>query len=249
MHTIVDIETIPTADRKPFIATALDQWQPPSYLTKDQAAQELGLLETKNLNKEQIIGLWAEQFREQHAEAIADAAWRRTSLDGTHGRVLSIAWATAQDEPDGILNADSEPDLLQTAFDRLAQRLGARKPYWIGHCIDFDLNFLYRRAVIHGIKLPFELPFRGRHGPDFYCTSQAWCRYGERIKQHELSIALGLGGKGEMDGSKVCDAWLAGEFPKILAYNLDDVRQCRAIFRRQRFIAPLPRVAAQLSNE
>lgn len=236
MQSVIDIESIPDANRERYQAIAAESWSMPA-LTKEQAAHELGLLDTKNLNKEQVLNLWAEQFRDASIQAAGDALWRRTSLDGTRGRVLSVAWAIEHDEPQGLIDAVNERHLLEAVFDHLAQRLGQRKPYFIGHCIDFDLKFLFRRAVILGIQPPFELPFRGRHGQDFYCTSQAWCSYGERIKQDELARVLGLQGKGEMDGSKVCDAWLAGEFPKILAYNIDDVRQCRGIFRRLRFLS------------
>lgn len=237
MFVDLDIETIPAPNREFYIdAAEQEPFRVPGDMTRERAAMELGLLDYKNFSKEQVLQMWALEFGPRRAEIAGDQAWRATALDGTYGRVLSIAWSVDFEEPTGIIKLN-EPELLALAFNVIADDLDDRKPFFIGHNIPWDLKFLYRRAVILGIVPPFDLPFNGRHGQDYFCTSQAWCSHGERIKQDHLARALGLPGKGDMDGSKVCDAWLAGEYGKILEYNMDDVKQNIHIYRRLQFTA------------
>ena len=50
-----------------------------------------------------------------------------------------------------------------------------------------------------------------------------------------LAEALGIEGKGDMDGSKVWDAWKAGQCEQVCEYNVDDIRMNREIYNRLTF--------------
>lgn len=233
----LDIETVPDADREKYLQEARANFTVPSGLTKEQAMQELGLMAAKNLNKEQVLDLWAEQCGPAYADIAGDKAWRATALDGTTGRILSIAYQVEDQPAKAHIDEQNEIALLQWFFNTLPQDIGRHKPFFAGHNLAWDLKFIWRRAVILNVPPPFALPFKGRHGNDYWCTMEAWCGYGERITQDKLAKALGLPGKPDtIDGSKVCDYWLAGRYGEILFYNRDDVVQNMQIYRRQSFL-------------
>jgi 3'-5' exonuclease len=237
MQVYFDIETIPCADRQPFIEEARNNFKAPSGLTKAQAGADLGLSadEIKFTSAGDLTARWEREMAEKKAPEVAEQAWRKTALDGTKGRVLSIAHKV-NGQPNVVIGTDQQEALtIKAFFEMVADDCGDRPPFFIGHNIIFDLKFLFRRSVILGIQPPFELPFKGRHGSDYYCTSQAWCVHGEYISLDNLSIALGLGGKGDFDGSMVCDAWLAGEYDKIRDYNLADVELTEQVHRALTF--------------
>lgn len=177
---------------------------------------------------------------EKKAPEVAEEAWRKTALNGTIGRIISIAWKSDIGEAVHCADPVNEAKNLAAFFESLESHLKkeahGRPPYFIGHNITFDLKFIYRRAVILGIRPPFDLPFRGRHDKDYFCTMEGWCEYGERISLANLCDALGIEMKNDMDGSMVCDAWLAGEYETIAAYNMDDVRLTEQVFNRMNFV-------------
>ena len=235
MKFTIDIETIPCANKTPFMEDAKTNFKAPSGLTKEQAGADLGLTgdKLKYTSKDACIALWEAQMAPLKAESAGDANWRKTALDGSQGRVLSVAYKRLEDEAGVVIMGEDEEAVLIKCFGDIAAMIEDRPPFFIGHNLTFDLKFLFRRAVILGVRPPFRLPFKGRHDSDYYCTMQAWCGdYQERIKLDDLAIALGLPGKQGFDGSMVCDAWLRGELDKIASYNLDDVYLTEKIYRR-----------------
>lgn len=241
MNVIIDIETCPAADKQPFIDNAKTNFKAPSDLTKGQAGADLGLSGDglKYASKDEVIALWEKEMAEKKAPEVAEANWRKTSLDGTKGRILSIAWQT--DKASGLHIGDpiNERDTLLQFFDVLGGALNthgkSRPPYFIGHNLTFDLKFLFRRSVILGIKPPFEFPFKGRHGSDYFCTMNAWCEFGERISLANLCDALSIDKGSDIDGSQVCDYWLAGRYSDIGAYNVEDVQLTDRVYRALTF--------------
>ncbi len=226
----LDIETVPAANKQPYIDAAKLDFKAPSGLTKETAGKDLGLEgdELRYKNKEAVIALWEQRFSEEKAPEVADQAWRKTSLDATYGRIVSVAWKRLGHAGQVICQDPlNERDTLQQFVDSIGAHLsehgGARQPFFIGHNIVFDLKFLFRRCVILGVRPLFDLPFKGRHDKDYFCTMQAWCEYGERIYLVNLCAALGLETDNTMDGSMVCDYWQAGRYSEICTYNVDDV--------------------------
>lgn len=242
MNCFLDIETVPAADKQPFIEDAKVNFKAPSGMTKAQAGADLGLSadEIKFTSAPDLTARWEREMADKKAPELADTNWRKTSLDGTKGRVLSIAWKL-QNGSGGlhINNPDDERDTLQSFIAGLSEALGehgnGRPPFFIGHNVTFDLKFLFRRCVILGIRPPFQLPFHGRHDKDYFCTMEAWCDHGERISLSNLCAALNIESSNDIDGSMICDMWLQGKYAEIGAYNQDDVELSMQVYRALTF--------------
>lgn len=225
MNIFIDIETIPEqpeGEAKKRIAETISA---PATMTKPETIEQWHNGEGKYAGVK---------------DAAIEDAYRKTSLDAAKGQIVSIAAANNQTDPDSCSGLD-ESDIIKHSFGLIEDlcmgnhvQLG---PYFIGHWIGgFDLKFIFQRCVILGIKPPFELPFYGRHGKDFYCTMQAWAGYRDTISQDNLCRALGIEGKpDDIDGSKVWDFVKAGNIERVAEYNRDDVTKIREIYKRLTF--------------
>lgn len=231
MHVFIDIETIP-GQRPGLREEIADTLQPPG-----------------NMKKAETIATWE---REEKPFAI-ETAYRKTSFDGSQGHVVCIAWALEEQEvnhatwnpfaSDDVQINPSEADLLATFFRLLQKDLDGRHPCFIGHNVkDFDLRFLWHRAVILGvnpwIRLPHDAPPRS---DTVFDTMTEWAGWGNRIKLDQLCKALGIPGKGSelggeaIDGSKVWDYVQAGRIADIATYCRADVARVREVYRRMNF--------------
>jgi hypothetical protein len=127
--------------------------------------------------------------------------------------------------------------MLADFFCTLTKQLKGRNPYFIGQFIaGFDLKFIFHRAVILGVKPPFDLPFYGRHNSHFYDTQEAWAGFKGRMSQDNLCKALGIEGKpNDISGANVWDHVRDGDIKRVVEYNIDDVEKVRKIHKRLTF--------------
>lgn len=230
MNLFIDIETVPSQHPDALVNATLTI-RPPGTLKKPET----------------IAAWWANESVPATMEA-----WRKQSLDGgTLGEIISIAVVDG-DGRDWVrcrAKGDSEADLLRqfiaTVEDWTAQEASKAagsasawpvdNHYCIAHNAAFDLGFLWRRCVVHGLRLPRWLPSpQARAGKDYGDTMAVWAGYGKFIGLDALCQALGVPSPkdGGMDGSKVFDAWLAGDHEAIAAYNLADTQTVAAIWQR-----------------
>lgn len=242
MNTYLDIETIPGQGLyDEFLQDAKENFKPPSDLTKTQACADLGLTgnDAKYTSKDDAIAQWVAKFAEEKVPEVAEHNWRRTALDGAKGEIISIAWAIEDGEVCAMFRqlGDSEADMLTKFFRELQLQLHGRNPFFIGQFIaGFDLKFIFHRAVILGVKPPFELPFYGRHGAHFYDTQEAWAGFKGRMSQDNLCKTLGIEGKpGDISGANVWDHVRDGDIKRVVEYNIDDVEKVRKIHKRLTF--------------
>ena len=245
MDTYIDIETIPAQSGphsfEHYLEAEKQSFKAPSSLTKAKACADIGLTgdKAKYTSKDDATALWEKKFAEEKAPEVAEDKWRKTSFDGGAGEIISIAWAVEDGEIISVHRDldGSEEMLLTNFFELLSNELGRMKPYFIGQYIGgFDLKFIFHRAVVLGVKPPFDLPFDGRHNKDYYCTQVAWAGYGGRMSQDNLCKALGIEGKpDDIDGSQVWDFVKAGKVVRVAEYNEDDVNKVRQIHRRLTF--------------
>lgn len=214
-----DIETIPTQSEhlKNHIQTNLT---PPA-----------------NYKKQETIDAWIEENKE--------AAYRKTALNGGFGQIVCIGYAINNNDVRTIYFDDwatSEGDILKTFFNELIEcyRPSADiTPHFIGHNIEnFDLRFIYQRAIVLGIKPPSFLPLNSKSYNNMYIfdTMTEWAGKRNYVSLNEVCLSLGIPPKcDEIDGSKVWDFVQAGKLKQVAEYCADDVEKVRAIHKRIAF--------------
>lgn len=154
---------------------------------------------------------------------------RNTSLNSNFGRILCIGYAL-NDEPAQVLTG-SEPDQLRGFWEvaKHADRL-------IGHnIVGFDLAFLFKKSMIHGIQPTLDLkPAEAR----IFDTKHVWDQWGGGAGSSLDTLAKLFGlesSKQGIDGSQVYDFYRAGKLKEIYAYCARDVELTRKIYQRLTF--------------
>lgn len=174
----------------------------------------------------------------------------RTSLSGDFGRILCIGFVDedgAGKMRRGCLGWDDESERFHcderatlSEFWEMMRGFRPRVDRVVGHNLfDFDLKFIYKRSVVHGVRPTVELSFaRYRNQPlfDTMCEWERW-GYGSKISLDRLARVLDLpSSKNEgVDGSRVAELYEAGEHRKIYDYCLRDVELTKLIYRRMTF--------------
>lgn len=245
----IDIETIPNQNPncyKQILETVKKNYQAPSKLTKQQAAFDLDIhdpLVLKNYSKEELIDEWVQKFAPAECKDIAEKNWRDTSFDGGQGEVISCVFYDNSffSFSRGLHSKINESDLINGLFSAIRKSCTVNKhftqPFFIGHNVRFDLEFLWKRAVVLGIDPGFKLPFKGRHGVDFYCTMEAWAGHSKRIGQDKLAEILGIPQKpNDINGANVWDHILNGNEKRVTEYNMYDVDTVISIYRKLNFL-------------
>lgn len=217
MNLYLDIETIPSQSPEVHARIAETITPPANYKKADTIAQ----------------------WEQEQKPALVKEAIAKTSFDGSVGHVICIGWAWGDSEP----RAHTIPDVGQER-DYIAEMVGLidhrvsmehnRYPTIIGHnVVNFDIRFLWQRAIILGIRMPAWFPRDPKPwGNDVFDTMTAFAGQRGTIGMDRLCLALGMDGKGDVDGSMIADLWAAGEYEKISTYCRADVERTRAIHRR-----------------
>lgn len=265
MKVFIDIETIPgqRLDLRTEIAAQLSDVPP----YEDPKCP-------RNIKKSETIRDWQEntfpQLREAAQQKYQDDlvkrelaledAWRKTALHGEQGEIICIGWAVQDNEPSVCHRhyLESEAVLLQTFFDSVYEQLNKRNPSWVGHNVQFDLRFLFHRAVILGVKPCINLYHDSKPWSEMaQDTMMMWAGIKEKISLDHLCKVLGIPTKDQdldseiIDGSKVWDFVQRGEIEKVATYCMGDVIRCREVYKRMTFadaIAPNLNVSAKFNQ-
>lgn len=223
----IDIETIPS--------------QQPGMLEAIRAA----IKHPGNISKQETIDKWYAE----NADTAAMDLYRKQSFDGLYGEIISIAWAIDDGPVNVAFNSnkeDSEKTILEAFFGEIANltdSYGNRQVIskWSGHYITgFDLRFLWQRCVVNSVRPLVAIPYDAKPwDAKVFDTKVAWTGtspYSGAGSLDALSKALGMDGKGDIDGSKIYDYWLAGRIGEIAEYNKQDVEKCRDLYKRMNFL-------------
>lgn len=225
MLITLDIETLPCED---------------DLIRAEVAA---GIKAPGNIKLPTSIAKWEAEDK----PAAVDEALRKTSFDGTYGRVLCIGWAVDDDAPRTLIG--DEDIVLSGFFDALLKSLTITNhgrqleadSVFIGHNLTgFDLRFLWQRAVLNKIKPPSAILTACKAKPWDKSVADTMLMWhpatDKRISLDKLCKALGVQtSKGDMDGSKVYEEYKAGNLDKIAAYCRADVAATRECYRRMVF--------------
>ena len=184
--------------------------------------------------------------------------YSRTALSGDFGRILCVGFADDDGRGGvsyGCLGWDDsrqqfmcDERQLLTDFWELMCGFRPSVDRVVGHNLfDFDLKFIYKRSVVHGVRPSVELSFARYRNQPLYDTMHEWERwgYGSKISLDRLARVLNLpSSKSDgVDGSQVSQLFSAGEHEAIYNYCLRDVELTRLIYRRMTFAEDITRGA------
>lgn len=181
-------------------------------------------------------------------EATVEECYRKTGLDGAFGQIACVSFAYLGGEPQNVWRAEwQDPGVEQHVLEMFADALAGVIPVnmhsavqVVGHNVaNFDLRFIVQRCIVRGIR-PHPIIVRAAQAKPWetervFDTMVQWAGPGKTIKLDKLCKALGLPGKGDMDGSKVWDYVKAGRIAEVADYCADDVRKVRAVWQRMTF--------------
>jgi len=219
MNIYLDIETIPTdrQDVRDYIAATVTH--------------------PATMSKPETIAKWEQEAK----PAAIEEAVSKTALDGTFGRVCVIGWRIEGRSAMVSLSENDEAGVLRD-FSEAMSAIPTNEQFncaIVGHNVSWDVRFLHQRYVLHGIKPPLVLSRAAQAKPwesdKLYDTMIQWAGVGNRISLDKLCKALGLPGKGEIDGSRVWDYVRDGRIAEVADYCADDVRKVWAVYQRMTF--------------
>lgn len=177
------------------------------------------------------------QWEKEQKQAAIDEAVDKTALSGAFGHICCIGMALDDSDVTSIswpLNAHDETVTLSSFFSEVGQALGNRFPTIVGHNVaNFDIRFLWQRAMVLGVRVPAWLPRDPKPwDATVFDTMTAFAGARETISMDNLCHALGLEGKGDVDGSMVAQMFADGRHADIARYCRSDVERVRAIHRK-----------------
>jgi predicted PolB exonuclease-like 3'-5' exonuclease len=200
-----------------------------------------------------LASVKADSRLKDHAKIEADIAEKRaevigkTGLDGSFGRILcaSVSVVVGTDNHiatfgSPVVDEASTLKALIEQIDMIANTTtskGFSRPVFVGHNIGFDLRFIAQRCVVNGVTFNKGLlPFDAKAwSDDVVDTMLVWAGFGNRITLDKLCVALGVPSpKGDIDGSKVAQAFADGRFAEIVEYNRNDVSATKACYLKMK---------------
>lgn len=224
MNIYLDIETVPTTSEK----------------VRDKIAETIKAPAT--YKKPESI----EQWMLENKESAIQEQLAKTSFDGAYGHIVCIGIAIDDQEPISYQasSINEENGVIESAFAYIANAVGfdtysgtvQRKAVFIGHNLaNFDLRFLFKRAVVLGIKPPACIPFHAKPwDSSIYDTMEKWDSQ-TRNSLAKLCDVFGIPVKSEMDGLMVADYYAQGRIDDIAEYCREDVAATRSVYKRMTF--------------
>lgn len=209
----IDIETAPTDDRR-VDALLYKKLKPPKNYKDPDKVEEYLIAKLKD----EVL---------------------KTALNPLFGRIISVAatydgktaHARTIDEVENEFELVSKFLEFISAWRERALSKHKTNGVIVGHNIfEFDLPFLYRRAVVLNIDInkynpipippPSEKPWRVNY---VYDTMLAWGRPFPRLKELAMMFGLLTGDEDEMDGGDALQAFLSGDMKAVKTHNANDV--------------------------
>lgn len=167
-----------------------------------------------------------------------------TAVDGPEGGRLVLGVGHPYQETNAIKWLFHS---VEAAIKEDAAAGGDGEVVIVGHNIRrFDILFLWQRCVVLRIKPPNWLLLAradNKYRPEYVLDTMELCGtttgkpFGPGLNR--VCAALGITGKGDIDGSKVYDAIMSGRYDEAAEYCGDDVRRVRTLARRIRGEEPL----------
>ncbi|MGV2099008.1 ribonuclease H-like domain-containing protein [Rhizobium sp. 21-4511-3d] len=187
------------------------------------------------MKKADTIAAWEKESK----PAAIEEAIAKTSFDAAYGEICCIGWAFDDEAPQSVsrIAADDEKATVLRFFQRLEQGYTHQSPTIVGHYVaGFDIRFITRRCMILGIRLPSFWPLDPKPWDDkVFDTMTAWSGVRDTISMENLCQALGIPGKGDIDGSMVAQLFAEGKHEVIADYCRGDICRTREIHKKMLF--------------
>lgn len=181
------------------------------------------------------------EWMAENADRCANEELAKLGLNGLYGEVCVIGFAVGDGPVDTARTEDgAEADLIRFAFDTItAQSVSDKSGYEhglqvVGHNIEFDIRFLFHRAVRHGIRIPRCI--RGAFDPDkgrynTFDTMKVWSGWRDYVKLKDLARELLGDANEDIDGSEVAAMW-ASDPAKVVEHCRQDVERVRNLYKK-----------------
>jgi hypothetical protein len=182
-----------------------------------------------NYKKQESIDEWMAENKQR----LVDEQVHKACFDGATGKIVCIGWAWDGDTVN-VVKGD-EADNLNVLFYDISTIKDMAEV--IGHNVMFDIRYIWQRAVVNGIKPPWQVKWHGKPW-DHQDTMLMWNpERDKKISLDRLCKALGIPtSKGDMDGSKVWQAFKDGRINEIAEYCARDVEAVRQCHKRMMFL-------------
>lgn len=213
-----------------------------------------------------LAAVWREKApRIMRVEALSEAETAeayvdRAGIKAEFGKIVCISVGLLAGEPGAEelrvkSFADVDERVLLDDFAGMLSR-SPRLRHLCGHNIrEFDLPYIGRRMLIHGMSLPKVLDLRGKkpwEAKHLLDTMEMWS-FGDRKNYTSLKLLAALFGipspKGDIDGSQVGRVfWEENDLGRIAAYCERDVVATANVFLALTGRPPLPEARVTLVN-
>lgn len=181
------------------------------------------------------------EWMAENADRCANEELAKLGLNGLYGEICVIGFAVG-DLPAIVANRveENEAELITSAFEMIATHATSDRSGYehaltvVGHNIEFDIRFLFHRAVRHGIRIPkcirpaFD-PDKGRYS--CFDTMKVWSGWKDYVKLKDLARELLGDACEDIDGSEVAGLW-ATDPGKVVEHCRQDVERVRALYRK-----------------
>ncbi len=173
------------------------------------------------------LGKW--EIEKQIAKA---KAVKYHSLHALKARIICLSYALNDEDPVCLSGSEQE---IMLAFDKVVAKTKSNFVMVAYNGKEFDFNLLALRSFLYDCPFLKQQFYKLHRGDDrFLDLAEVFTFFSFKtyFSLDEILKYFGIPtSKGEMDGSKVYECFLAGELKKIIKYCNDDVIGLRRLYK------------------
>lgn len=232
MIVFLDIETIPNWERE-----VLDK---PPRPTKEDVKVGNRKNDTAEMYREEQLPILIDKWNNEvkAIENKEEEIYRKYALTSYKCKIICIGYCIVGTEhvvgeiPEGINHIVGEEEDIINSLGKVLSPLIRHECLLVGQNVWFDLSIIRLRAALYNNTILKRIIPTYKYDKRVADISQLFSNNEKYISLDNMCKFFGLKGKGDMDGSKVFDAWNNGEIKKIAEYCDGDVFKTMEIYNR-----------------